>query len=173
MDDETEVAIGERRFAVLKALNAALGLAKTRESVRDISSAVLASDTRDFCFHDLLLFDEPHCGNDVEPGWPFQNMLRDQRGVRMHLDLRPAATAQYGDGQPVQEAIVLVVGRAERSRPSGVLILGLSPHALERVAALALDEASGPLPQALEGLMYRYCAPEGDDPGGFRWVQIN
>jgi hypothetical protein len=136
MDDETEVAIGERRFAVLKALNAALGLAKTRESVRDISSAVLASDTRDFCFHDLLLFDEPHCGNDVEPGWPFQNMLRDQRGVRMHLDLRPAATAQYGDGQPVQEAIVLVVGRAERSRPSGVLILGLSPHALQDVSIM-------------------------------------
>jgi PAS domain S-box-containing protein len=133
--EETERVLSERRLETLRTLGAALLPARTREESIAAVSAALATNTRDFPFHVVRLFDgtegkAPRRRGPQpfgEAAWPYDQILQGAPSVRGPLEglvLDPPAGAW---SVPPRDSLIVPIARSGEGTPVGALVLGLNP----------------------------------------------
>lgn len=136
--EETDRVISERRIKQLNDLAAALLRAQSRSDVGEVVRAYFGSDSRDFPFADLILFDlpdSPHPASGDATRWPVAAVEQGEKQTVIALDgfgrNLPAGPWQI----PPRDALIVAVEQPGEARAIGALILGLNPYRL-------LDEAT-------------------------------
>jgi PAS domain S-box-containing protein len=146
--EETERVISERRLDTLHALATALLPVGTREELLDGVRSALTSNTRDFPFSLIRLFDG--VDDDDAINWPFADVLHTGERLRTPLagllDDPPCGAWD----KPPTEALIVPITRGGQTAPVGALVLGLNPYRpfdseIEGFAELVAGQVAGAL----------------------------
>ncbi|RZF61124.1 PAS domain S-box protein [Sphingomonas populi] len=138
VSEETGRVISERRIKQLNDLAATLLKAQSRSDVVEAVRAHFGSDSRDFPFADLTLFDlpdGPHPASGDATRWPVAAIEQGETVTVIALD-GVGRKLPTGPWQiPPRDALILAVEQPGEAQAIGALILGLNPYRL-------LDEAT-------------------------------
>ena len=131
--EETDRVISDRRIKQLNDLAAALLKAQSRSEVTEAVRAHFGSDSRDFPFADLILFDfpeSPHPASGDATRWPVASIAQGERHAVFALDGfgqdLPTGSWQI----PPRDALMLAVEQPGEPQAIGALVLGLNPYRL-------------------------------------------
>ncbi len=136
--EETDRVISERRIKQLNDLAAALLRSKSRSDVIEAVRGHFGSESRDFPFANLQLFDLPE---SLDPGtgdaadWPVAAI---QRGEKQAVEALGGAFSKLPTGPweiPPRDALIVAIEQPGEAQAVGALVLGLNPYRL-------LDEAT-------------------------------
>ncbi|AOF94807.1 sensory box protein (plasmid) [Sphingobium sp. RAC03] len=136
--EETDRVISERRIKQLNDLAAALLRSKSRSDVIAAVRGHFGSESRDFPFANLQLFDLPE---SLDPGtgdaadWP---VVAIQRGEKQAVQPLGGAFSKLPTGPweiPPRDALIVAIEQPGEAQAVGALVLGLNPYRL-------LDEAT-------------------------------
>jgi PAS domain S-box-containing protein len=136
VSEETERVVSERRLRTLSTLGASLLSARTRGQVVAGFRAALGSNTRDFPFCDIRLFDDVEGLAPVEDegaapfaevAWPLAGIRSGEPCVRTPLEGLLADPPRGAWDVPPREALIVPIAKASQASPGGALILGLNP----------------------------------------------
>ncbi|PBN41431.1 hybrid sensor histidine kinase/response regulator [Sphingobium sp. D43FB] len=136
--EETDRVISERRIKQLNDLAAALLRSKSRSDVIAAVRGHFGSESRDFPFANLQLFDLPE---SLDPGtgdaadWP---VVAIQRGEKQAVEPLGGAFSKLPTGPweiPPRDALIVAIEQPGEAQAVGALVLGLNPYRL-------LDEAT-------------------------------
>ncbi|PSO10162.1 MULTISPECIES: PAS domain-containing sensor histidine kinase [unclassified Sphingobium] len=136
--EETDRVISERRIKQLNDLAAALLRSKSRSDVIEAVQGHFGSESRDFPFANLQLFDlpeslDPGTGDDAD--WP---VVAIQRGGKQAVETLGGALSKLPTGPweiPPRDALIVAIEQPGEAQAVGALVLGLNPYRL-------LDEAT-------------------------------
>jgi PAS domain S-box-containing protein len=138
VSEETDRVISERRIKQLNDLASALLRAQSRSDVAEAVRAHFGSDSRDFPFADLILFDlpdSPYPASGDATRWPVAAIEQGEKQTVIALD-GFGRNLPTGPWQiPPRDALILAVEQPGEAQAIGALILGLNPYRL-------LDEAT-------------------------------
>ena len=120
----------------LRVLGESLLPARSRDEVAAAVCTALHTNTRDFPFCVVRLFDGSEslvCGAPPEPQpleravWPFELIIKGADSVRVPLDglVRDPPTGAWD--QPPREALIVPLARTGQEAPAGALVLGVNP----------------------------------------------
>lgn len=129
--EETHRVISERRIKQLNALAAALLKAEDRTAVRNAVRSVFGTDSRDFPFAELILFDlpdSPHPASGDRTLWPISAIEQGEKQAVVALD-RAGPDLPTGAWQiPPRDALILAVEQPGEPQALGALVLGSNPY---------------------------------------------
>lgn len=136
--EETDRVISERRIKQLNDLAAALLRSKSRSDVIAAVQVQFGSESRDFPFANLQLFDLPESldrGSGDAADWPG---VAIQRGEKQAVEALGGAFSKLPTGPweiPPRDALIVAIEQPGEAQAVGALVLGLNPYRL-------LDEAT-------------------------------
>ena len=134
--EETERVISERRIETLSRLASDLLPARTRTEVVARFRSALATNTRDFPFCDIRLFNEAEGVEPTDdPGappfrrahWPLAPILAGEASVRAPLASLLSDPPKGAWAAAPHEAMIVPIAKASQAGPGGALIFGLNP----------------------------------------------
>jgi PAS domain S-box-containing protein len=129
--EETERVISERRLDTLHTVATALLPVRTREDLLDGVRLALASNTRDFPFSLLRLFDgadDEGADPELAVDWPFAEVLQTAHSLRTPLEGLIDDPPCGAWDKPPTEALIVPVTKGDQTAPVGALVLGLNPY---------------------------------------------
>ena len=133
--EETERVLSERRIETLQALAASLIAVRTRADVVAGVRAALLTNTHDFPFNLVQLFDAApiHDGGEERPDlarapWPFEAAMRGEPTVTVALEGLVDSAPPGPWDKPPTEALIVPITKPGESSPSGALVVGLNPY---------------------------------------------
>jgi PAS domain S-box-containing protein len=156
VSEETERVISERRLDTLRSVATALLPVRTREDLLIAVREALTSNTKDFPFSFLHLFDgdgDQSSALDLAADWPFAEVLQTGESLRTPLaGLLPDPPLGAWD-KPGAEALIVPIGKSGQTAPTGALVLGLNPYRpvdpdIAGFAELIASQVSGALAAA-------------------------
>jgi PAS domain S-box-containing protein len=131
--EETERVISERRLETLRVLATAFLAARTREDVLEAVRAALGTNSRDFPFSVVRLFDASGPAQASDSGvedvtWPFDPVLNGAASSRVPLEgLMGDPPKGPWDIAP-REALIVPITQAGSDKPSGALVVAINPY---------------------------------------------
>lgn len=131
--EETDRVISERRIKHLNDLAAALLQAQSRSDVLAKVHAHFGSDSRDFPFADLILFDvpdSPHPASGDPARWPVIAIEQGEKQTVIALDGLGQDLPTGAWQIPPRDALILAVEQPGEAHAIGALVLGLNPYRL-------------------------------------------
>ena len=131
VSEETERVISERRLETLRTLATALLPVRTREDLLAAVRCALTSNTRDFPFSLIRLFDgaeddSPALG--LAAAWPFAEVLQGGESLRTPLAGLLDAPPQGAWDKPPTQALIVPITAGGQATPAGALVFGLNPY---------------------------------------------
>ncbi|SET73753.1 SpoIIE family protein phosphatase [Geodermatophilus poikilotrophus] len=148
--ETTQQVVGERRMATLRDLAAALGAARSEQTVLAAAGEQLARNDVDLPFSAVYLLDDDGTARlgsaaGIEPGsaalprvltaeddavWPVARLLAGEDVVVADLDRRfPGLPTGAWEVPPVQAAALPIASSSQDRGPvAGFLVVGLNPH---------------------------------------------
>jgi PAS domain S-box-containing protein len=152
--EETERVISERRLDTLRGVATALLPVQTRRDLTQAMRGALTSNTGDFPFSVLHLFDgvEDEERGDLwlDGDWPFAEVLQTRRSLRLALAGLATDPPTGAWDRPPTEALIVPIAKSGQDAPVGALVLGLNPYRpfdpdIEGFAELIASQVAGAL----------------------------